>query len=211
MHRKRVEELDTNKVPPLPSCLSQPSHRSNNPAIAPRPGHRQRELTQAGGRQWRARMVHIDPSPSHDEMLRDVASTLRTSCAHRRGLVRRWVARNHHKLEFYKDLFMWMLPWLITAAVATVDGATCFDSYKRTCSYKKKETLHPAPRHHPTPRHPPATLTPSTHPPPTLPPTSTNPQLPLRPLLHRSIHSSSCVSRCYPWPGLYCWGTSSIS
>ncbi len=60
---------------------------------------------------------------------------------HRRGLVKRKVARNRHKLVFYKDLFLWMLPWLVTAAIATADGATCFDSYKRTCSYKKKVSM----------------------------------------------------------------------
>ena len=60
-----------------------------------------------------------------------------------RGVVKRKVARNRHKLVFYKDLFLWMLPWLVTAAIATADGATCFDSYKRTCSYKKKESPRP--------------------------------------------------------------------
>ena len=72
-----------------------------------------------------------------------------------RGVVKRKVARNRHKLVFYKDLFLWMLPWLVTAAIATADGATCFDSYKRTCSYKKKESPRPmalAPWPSPCPR-----------------------------------------------------------
>ena len=43
-----------------------------------------------------------------------------------------------HKLEFYQQLSGWMLPWIFIASIATLDGATCFDVEKRTCSYKKK-------------------------------------------------------------------------
>jgi len=143
-----------------------------------------------------------------------------------RGVVKRKVARNRHKLVFYKDLFLWMLPWLVTAAIATADGATCFDSYKRARTRRRSPRPLPSPlgprpiwpsplAPSPCPRlalpqprtaphtHFQPTLTSSAHPPPTLPPSAA--------LHRRSTHSSSCVSRCYPWPGLYCWGTSSIS
>lgn len=45
---------------------------------------------------------------------------------------------HRHKLEFYQQLSGWMLPWIFIASIATLDGATCFDVEKRTCSYKKK-------------------------------------------------------------------------
>ena len=55
-----------------------------------------------------------------------------------RERVQEWAARNPHKLEFYRDLVLWMLPWAIVATVATADRATCFDVYVGGCSYRKQ-------------------------------------------------------------------------
>ena len=107
---------------------------------------------------------------------------------HRRGLVKRKVARNRHKLVFYKDLFLWMLPWLVTAAIATADGATCFDSYKRTCSYKKKVSMG-------APQAPHLTLTSSADPPLTLAPSHPPADLPIH--LHvplAATHGPNCAA-----------------